>query len=411
MGRVREVAERLFQGTLSTKELGPVGMFLGLEEYAPGLAFVATFGNITAISTGEGLVLVDTASQLAAPGAQAALRAWSAAPVHTVIYTHGHIDHVGGVELFEAEERPAGMAALRVIGHEGVRARFARYRRTAGYNGTINARQFRVPGLVWPMRYRDPDVTLRDELSFEVGGERFELHHARGETDDHVWLWLPARRALCSGDLFIWAAPNCGNPQKVQRYPGEQAAALRRMAALAPAVLFPGHGPPIEGEARVKQALAETAELLQSLEDQTLSLLNAGATLDIILAEVRAPAHLLERPYLRPVYDEPEFVVRNIVRQYAGWWDGNPARLKPPRDAALAGEVAALAGGADRLADRAHALSTAGEHALACQLVEWAWQAAPSDPDVRALRAHVYAVRGKTETSLMARSLFTAASE
>jgi alkyl sulfatase BDS1-like metallo-beta-lactamase superfamily hydrolase len=331
--------------------------------------------------------------------------------VHTVVYTHGHIDHVGGVDLFEAEARPAGASGLRVVGHEAVRDRFARYRRTAGYNGEINARQFRVPRLTWPTRYRDPDLTFRDELTLEIGGERFELHHDRGETDDHVWLWLPARRAVCTGDLFIWAAPNCGNPQKVQRYPGEQAAALRKMAALAPALLFPGHGPPIEGEDRVQQALAETAQLLEVLEDQVIVRLNAGATLDAILGEVRAPAHLLERPYLRPVYDEPEFVVRNVVRQYAGWWDGNPARLKPPRDAALAAEVAALAGGAERLADRARALSAAAEHALACQLVEWAWQAAPADPAVRALRTEVYARRSAAETSLMARSIFAAAGD
>jgi alkyl sulfatase BDS1-like metallo-beta-lactamase superfamily hydrolase len=161
----------------------------------------------------------------------------------------------------------------------------------------------------------------------------------------------------------------------------------------------------------VTQALVDTAQLLETLEEQTIALLNAGATLDAILAEVRAPAALLERPYLRPVYDEPEFVVRNLVRQYAGWWDGNPARLKPPRDAALADEVAALAGGADKLAARASTLAASGEAALACQLVEWAVQAAPADPAIRALRAEIYRRRSAGETSLMARSLFTAAAE
>ncbi len=37
-------------------------------------------------------------------------------------------------------------------------------------------------------------------------------------------------QVLCTGDLFIWATPNCGNPQKVQRYPVQWAAALRAMA-------------------------------------------------------------------------------------------------------------------------------------------------------------------------------------
>ena len=77
-------------------------------------------------------------------------------------------------------------------------------------------------------------------------------------------------------------------------------------------------------------------------------MMNEGARLDDIVATVKAPDHLLEKPYLRPVYDEPEFVVRNLWRLYGGWYDGNPARLKPPTDAAIAAEVASLAGGAGR---------------------------------------------------------------
>ena len=84
--------------------------------------------------------------------------------------------------------------------------------------------------------------------------------------------------------------------------------------------------------------------------------MNAGARLDEVLHTVRAPAHLVDLPYLRPVYDEPEFVVRNVWRLYGGWWDGNPATFKPAPERDLAGELAALAGGAAALADRALAL-------------------------------------------------------
>ncbi len=117
--------------------------------------------------------------------------------------------------------------------------------------------------------------------------------------------------------------------------------------------MLPGHGPPIEGAARVHQALTETASLLESLHEQVLAQMNAGASLDTVLAEVRAPAALLERPYLRPVYDDPTFIVRALWRLYGGWWDGDPAHLKPPGERALATEVARLAGGAGELINRA----------------------------------------------------------
>jgi len=94
------------------------------------------------------------------------------------------------------------------------------------------------------------------------------------------------------------------------------------MVALEPDVLLPGHGLPIIGRERVQRALGEGAELLESLVEQTLSMMNSGARLDDIVHSVRQPAHLLERPYLQPIYDEPEFVGANIWRQYGGWYDG-----------------------------------------------------------------------------------------
>src|SRR5207237_8768782 len=116
------------------------------------------------------------------------------------------------------------------------------------------------------------------------------------------------------------------------------------MAARGADLLVPGHGVPVVGAARVRQALEDTAEWLETLERETLARMNAGASLEQILAEVRPPAHLADRPYLQPVYDEPEFVVRNVGRPYGGWWDGVASHLKPAPQAALGHEVAALAG-------------------------------------------------------------------
>ena len=40
--------------------------------------------------------------------------------------------------------------------------------------------------------------------------------------------------------------------------------------------------------------------------------MNQGKTLDQVVAEVAIPADLLARPYLRPVYDDPAFVIRSV---------------------------------------------------------------------------------------------------
>jgi alkyl sulfatase BDS1-like metallo-beta-lactamase superfamily hydrolase len=409
---VLDLTDRLWRGEVAMGEVHPVGAHRGLDEVAPGMAFVASFGNVVAIATDGALVLVDTGNQVLAAANHASIREWSDLPLDTVVYTHGHIDHVFGMAPFDEEAEAAGRPRPRVVAHELVPARFDRYKLTAGYNGVINARQFQMPGFRWPTEYRYPDETYRLRHDIDVGGERLELHHGKGETDDHTWVWLPERRALCTGDLFIWASPNCGNPQKVQRYPREWAVALREMAALEPELLLPGHGWPIAGADRVRQALTDTADLLDHLVDETLALMNEGARLDDIVHTVRAPDHLLERPYLRPVYDEPEFVVRTVWRLYGGWYDGNPAHLKPAPDAALAAELAALAGGAAVLADRAMALAAGGDLRLAGHLAELAAQAAPDDAGVHRTRADVFARRAGEELSTMSKGVFSwAASE
>ena len=295
---------------------------------------------------------------------------------------------------------------MRVVAHENLPRRFDRYRRTNGYNGVINQRQFQLSAPVFPDDFRYPDETYVDALDLQVGGMQLELRHDKGETDDATWVWLPERRVLCAGDLFIWVAPNCGNPQKVQRYPWEWAVALRRMAALEPELLLPGHGLPIAGTEQITRVLTETAELLESLVTQTLDLMNVGARLDEIVHSVTVPSHLAERPWLRPVYDEPEFVVHNLWRLYGGWYDGNPATLKPAPEAVLAGELADLAGGASVLAERAAALSAQGEHRLAGHLAELAALAAPTDAGVHAVRAEVFGARARLERSVMSQGVF-----
>jgi alkyl sulfatase BDS1-like metallo-beta-lactamase superfamily hydrolase len=410
MSRLRDRAEALWSGAVKADHTTIVSGFGPLEEVAPGLAFVESFANVTALDTGAGLVLFDTGSPMTAGVVHAQVRGWRQAPLAAAVYTHGHIDHAMGMPPWDAEAQAAGRARPRVIAHDLVRARFERYRLTGGWNTAINRRQFRLPGFRWPTEYRDPDETFATTRSLTIGDATIELAHAQGETDDAVWAWLPAQRALITGDLFIWAAPNCGNPQKVQRYVREWADALELMRARGAELLLPGHGPPIFGAARVDAALADTAALLRTIHDQVVALMNEGRRLDEVVASVRIPDELIARPFLRPVYDDPQFVVRNVWRRYGGWWDGNPARLLPPRDAALAAEVCALAGGAEVVIARARAAADRGELALACQLAEWAAQASPTT-EIRAARAAIYRTRADGETSLMARSIFQGAAD
>ena len=382
------------------------------HEVAEGVGLVCGFSHIWTVDADQGLVVLDTSLPGFASVALEHLRRWRDAPVDTIVYTHGHVDHVGGARVFLDDAAERKHPSPTVVAHDAVVRRFDRYDLTRHYNEIINGRQFgpnfRLGSFAGD--WVKPEVTYTDGLDLEVGAASLRLIHEKGETDDHTIAWVPQQGVLFTGDLIIWSFPNAGNPQKAQRYPAEWAAALRRMIDLRPSLLAPAHGLPIAGTERIARVLHDTASALEGLVSDTLAMMNAGARLDEIVHTVRVPTELLERPYLRPSYDEPEFVVRNIWRLYGGWHDGNPARLKPAPDSAVAAEVSAMAGGAGALARRAQELCEAGDLRLACQLAEWAAQAAPADAEVHATRAEVYRVRRDRELSLMARGLYLDAS-
>jgi alkyl sulfatase BDS1-like metallo-beta-lactamase superfamily hydrolase len=411
MADLLALSERLInEGDTETPSNRPTGE---LSEISDEVAVIEAFSHVVVLKSAGVLGLVDTSTSFMAPMCLTSLRRWSAEPVDTIVYTHGHVDHVGGAQTFLDDASERGDPRPGVVGHANVEPRFDRYDLTHGYNAIINARQFGRTGLIneddnprWPRDWVRPTTVVRERATTKVGDLRIELHHSLGETDDHLWGWIPDLEAILAGDFLTWVFPNAGNPQKVQRYPKEWAAALRSMAARKPKLLLPAHGLPIGGADLVGRVLNDVADVLETLVAEVLELMNAGARLDTIVNTVAVDPDRLARPYMMPIYDEPEFVIRNIWRMYGGWYDGNPARLKPPADGSLSTEVAALAGGAHHLTSRALACSDAGDHRMACQLIEWAAAADPDSGATHEARAEIYKRRRRAESSLMAKGIY-----
>jgi alkyl sulfatase BDS1-like metallo-beta-lactamase superfamily hydrolase len=392
-----------------------------LSELADGLAVVESFSHCAVWDSGDGLVCFDTSGAGSGRAVVSAIRGWSTEPFSHLVYTHGHVDHIGGSFAFAEDADTRGHTPANVVGHENVNVRIDRYTATNDWNIRINQRQFggirSEMGLnigenlqkFLPSRTLRANQTFRDVLPMTIGDTKVEMHHARGETDDHLWAWLPDKKWLFAGDFVIWNYPNAGNPQKVQRYALEWAQALRRMIDQGPELLVPAHGLPIEGKARIAAVLDTIASSLETVVSQVLEMMNAGETLDSIIHTVKVPQEVLAKPFMRPLYDEPEFVVRNIWRLYGGWWDGAASRLKPSPDAVLANELASLAGGPDVLMRRALNLMNEGDLRLACHLADFAGWSAPDDPAIHTDRATIYEARRKAELSLMSKGIFKAA--
>jgi glyoxylase-like metal-dependent hydrolase (beta-lactamase superfamily II) len=379
-------------------------LFADPYEVAPDVLMRAAFVNTYAVRTAGGLLLIDPGFGHMANETHKAVRAWSDAPLATAVYTHGHADHAFGLKPFlEAGERP------QIIAQENCLARFQRYQLTYGWNAAINQRQFSLPEPIFPRHFDWPTLTFRDSLRQRLGDLNVEYRAAKGETDDACWVWVPERRYLFTGDLIIWQAPNCGNPQKVQRYPVEWAEALEEMAGLGAEWLFPGHGLAVQGAAAVEELLTETARYLRVLIDQVVARMNAGQTPEEIFHAVEPDPELSTRAYLKATYDHPKFIVRNLLRLWGGWWNGNAADLLPATHEAQAEEITRLAGGTAALVKRGRELLAAGDSVMATHIAEWAVRGAPQNGDAQALKHDVYERRLSEAESLMAQGIFRAA--
>ena len=119
------LSEQILTGERGIDEHHPlqIGASANLQAVTGRVAFVESFANVIATRTDDGLVIVDAGSPLHAAAIVESVRDWSADRLHTAVFTHGHVDHIYAVKLFESE----GNGPARVLAHEALPARFRRY--------------------------------------------------------------------------------------------------------------------------------------------------------------------------------------------------------------------------------------------------------------------------------------------
>lgn len=361
-----------------------------IEELAPRSWLIRLpIVNAVLFETDAGLVLVDTGMGPAGPAILDAIRQVSDAPIHTIIYTHGHVDHAYGTWAL-VEAGPNG-GLPEIVAHEGLPKRFERYMRLRGsISRYMSQPEDQLPATPDDVVY--PTRTFADRLELEIGGETFVLQHREGETDDQLYVWVPGRRALASADYYQGFLPNAGNGKRVQRNVEEWALALREMAALAPAVLLPAHGEGMTDAAQIAGALEIHAEALQYIVDRTIEGLNLGLRKDQVVAQLEWPERYANHPLLNIQYVTPQDIAKMVIKRHTGWWDDVPSHWSPAPREREAAEIVDLAGGLEVVVARAREL-TRSDVRLASHLIDWAWSAAPGDPLVQQGVIDVYLAR------------------
>ncbi|ELY71553.1 MBL fold metallo-hydrolase [Natrinema versiforme] len=168
--------------------------------------------------------------------------------VEHILVTHTHPDHVGAVAAYAAETDATV---------------WARYGRTDRFRDATGC---------------EPDRTFTPGTTIPLGDERVRVLDAPGHAPDHVALEAGRGGPICCGDCAVReGSVVVGAPEGDMR---AYVTTLRRLWAINPPTLSPGHGPEIdapratlerllshraEREARVLEAVTDGSETLEEI--------------------------------------------------------------------------------------------------------------------------------------------------
>ena len=354
--------------------------------------------NASWVKTTEGIVVIDTLLNRATGEKMAEKVREAGGPVKTVIYTHGHNDHVGGTSAFLAD-------LPEIIGHRYLPERFEKYTILAEHRARIASIQFNVPFVgARSAAYVYPTRTYDEFMRFKLGDKTFELYHARAETDDHTWVFVPEIKTVFVGDLIIAGFPNIGNPFKPTRFALSWARTLEAVLAKDAEMLIAHGGRAVYKGEQVREVLKANIEAIYAIHNQVVDALNKDIPVDEMIHQVGLPDHLKENKHLKFVYSRPEFAVYNIYRWYHGYFDHNPAHLLPRPEKEVNQEIFDLIGDPKAILDRADELFEKGRPQLAIQVLDVLLQAKPEDKAARTLHLKILETLCAEDYCLMSRN-------
>jgi alkyl sulfatase BDS1-like metallo-beta-lactamase superfamily hydrolase len=384
----------------------------GLFEVVEGVYQVRGYdiSNTTLIRGRTGWIVVDplTSRETASAALALARRHLGEAPITTVILTHSHVDHFGGVGAVLPDPRPgirvvAPRGFLEEATSENVLAGVAMGRRASFMYGMPLARSPRghvdtglgkepargTVGILEPT-----DLVDRTPQELEIDGVRFVFQYVPdSEAPAELTFYLPEKKAFCAAEIATHTLHNLytlrgAKVRDALRWSGYLDEALARFGDAE--VVFASHHWPVWGNERVRGYLARQRDVYRYLHDQTLRLANAGLTPQEIAEQIELPEALRRDFAVRGYYGTVRHDAKAVYQAYFGWYDGNPAHLDPlPPVEAGRRYVAALGGGEEVLRQGRLAFEQ-GEYRWAAMLLDHLVFAEPGNDEARALLADVY---------------------
>jgi len=328
--------------------------------------------NTHLIATSEGNVVFDTGLSIQAAKQRRLLGDAVPGPITHVILSHSHPDHVGGTRFWVED-------GTEIVAHAEFPEEQRYLKQLEPYlwhrNRTLFPFMPESPPDIGFLAYGNTVPTLLvddgDPLRFEQGGVRFEVLPTPGaEGADNLCLWLPDQKILLSGDFFGPLFPQFPNVftmrgEKVRK-PIEYIRSIERIIALEPEMIIPSHNDPIVGKQEILASLVKMRDAVRFVHDATVAGMNAGKSMNQLMAEITLPAEL----ELSQVHGLVSWALKSIREYYATWFHfDSTTELYAVPASSVYGDLLEIAG-ADALVTRARDHLAAGRPLQALHLLE-----------------------------------------
>ena len=257
----------LLVAVLPSIALAQSDMQITTKQLRPGIWILSGFanGNILVHDDGTDVLLVDAQSERRVGLADSALRALTARPVHTVVTTHYHDDHIGGNPHWRAQ-------GARLIAQCNVAVQ-------AKKDTTITEWRdwHRAPAPADAL----PTECFADSLTIQRAGDQVVLHHVPfAHTDGDLVIWLPGANVLHMGDVLELGAPPFLDYWAGGSWTGMLAAVDAGLAiANDQTIIVPGHGPTTN-----RAGMVAYRAMLQAVGQKVRDAVQRGESMDTIVA-------------------------------------------------------------------------------------------------------------------------------
>ncbi len=357
------------------------------------------FSNVYLLEAEGSSVLVNSGMGVEAPVHHHNLSLHSDSPISHLVFTQGHVDHVGGTAYFR--ELYPGLKAIaqsRNPEHQSYEARLDEFRaRRSGFafNEEFAAlfADYREHGYT-DFNAQDaptPDVLFDDRLDLQVGGLDVELISCPGaETNDSLIVWLPQHRICLTGNLFGCPFGHFPNLSTIRgdRYRDALvcAQAAQTVLDLAPEMILYGHHAPVVGQEVIEAELIAFRDGTLYVHDETVKGMNAGKDVRTLMQEIKLPSEL----ELGEGYGKVSWGVRSIWENYSGWFHAeSTTELYDVGPRSVNADLVDLAG-VDRIVGRAAKKLAADQPEQALHLLDIVLSNQPDHAGARELSRQVH---------------------